>query len=179
VPPDRRLRQIQRATRRRQAARPQHFEKRPIRTALVLGITGGIGGEVARALLARGWHVRALHRNPHKAAVAAAEIGASIEWIKGDAMSGDYVTAAATGADVIVHAVNPPKYHNWAGLVLPMLDNTIAAAKVSGARILFPGTIKTSAPTPSGRSSPNAQRRTRSLAKVASVSRWSADSKLQ
>jgi len=40
-----------------------------------------------------------------------------------------------------VHAVNPPKYHNWAGLVLPMLDNTIAAAKISGARILLPGTI--------------------------------------
>src|SRR6185295_91304 len=51
------------------------------------------------------------------------------------------VVAAGTGASVIVHAVNPPKYHNWAGLVLPMLDNTIAAAKASGARVLFPGTI--------------------------------------
>jgi len=112
-----------------------------IRVALVLGITGGIGGEVARALLARGWRVRALHRNPEVAAASATGIGESVDWIKGDAMNRNDVIAAATGADVIVHAVNPPKYHNWAGLVLPMLDNTIAAAKASGARIVFPGTI--------------------------------------
>src|SRR6185436_16168308 len=90
------------------------------RTALVIGITGGIGGEVARVLLARGWHVRALHRNPESVAKAT-EIGqgtdqrthARIEWVKGDAMRREEVVAAATGASVIVHAVNPPKYHNW------------------------------------------------------------------
>ncbi len=32
--------------------------------ALVLGATGGIGGEVARRLTARGWTIRALHRHP-------------------------------------------------------------------------------------------------------------------
>ena len=110
------------------------------RTALVIGITGGIGGEVARVLLARGWNVRALHRNPESVASVAGLRG-KIEWIKGDAMRREDVVAAATGISVIVHAVNPPKYHNWAGLVLPMLDNTIAAAKASGARVLFPGTI--------------------------------------
>jgi hypothetical protein len=44
-------------------------------------------------------------------------------------------------AQAIVHAVNPPEYRNWAALVLPMIENTIAAAKTSGARILLPGTI--------------------------------------
>jgi hypothetical protein len=44
-------------------------------------------------------------------------------------------------ADLIVHAVNPPGYRNWRGLALPMLDNTIAAAKSAGARIMFPGTV--------------------------------------
>lgn len=110
------------------------------RTALVVGITGGIGSEVARALLSRGWRVRALHRNPSMAA-AAAGLAGSVEWVRGDAMEREDVVSAAKGAAVIVHAVNPPKYHNWAGLVLPMLDNTIAAAKASGARVLFPGTI--------------------------------------
>ncbi len=51
------------------------------------------------------------------------------------------VTAAAKDAALIVHAANPPAYRNWAGTVLPMLDSAIAAAKASGARILFPGTI--------------------------------------
>ena len=42
---------------------------------------------------------------------------------------------------VIVHAVNPPGYRNWCKLVLPMLDNTISAARLTGARIVLPGTV--------------------------------------
>lgn len=110
------------------------------RTALVLGITGGIGGEVARTLLARGWQVRALHRRPDEVA-ADSGLGNEVEWIKGDAMCRADMVQAASGAAVIVHAVNPPKYHNWAGLALPMLENTIAAARAANARVLFPGTI--------------------------------------
>ena len=34
------------------------------RTALVLGATGGVGGEVARQLIASGWSVRAMQRDP-------------------------------------------------------------------------------------------------------------------
>lgn len=63
------------------------------------------------------------------------------EWVVGDAMNRADVVSAASGASVIVHAVNPPGYRNWAKLVLPMIDNTIAAARASGARILMPGTI--------------------------------------
>ncbi len=51
------------------------------------------------------------------------------------------VRRAAEGAQVIVHAVNPPGYRGWAKVVLPMIDNTIAAAKAVGARIVLPGTI--------------------------------------
>jgi len=54
--------------------------------------------------------------------------------------------AAADAADVIVHGVNPPGYRGWAQLVLPMIDNTIAAARASGARILLPGTLYNFAP---------------------------------
>jgi nucleoside-diphosphate-sugar epimerase len=51
------------------------------------------------------------------------------------------VLRAAQGAALIVHAVNPAGYRDWEKLVLPMLGNTIAAAKAVGARIVLPGTI--------------------------------------
>jgi nucleoside-diphosphate-sugar epimerase len=110
-----------------------------VKTALVLGATGGIGGEVARLLVARGWQVRALHRAPQTVANKGA--GDGMQWLRGDAMVRDDVLAAAAGVQLIVHAVNPPGYRNWGQLVLPMIDNTIAAARASGARILLPGTI--------------------------------------
>lgn len=56
------------------------------------------------------------------------------------------VVGAAQGAELIIHAVNPPGYKNWAGQVLPMIDNTIAAARASGARIVLPGTVYNFAP---------------------------------
>ena len=108
------------------------------RVALVLGATGGIGGEVARCLQVRGWRIRALNRN---AAAAAEQGGEGIEWLQGDAMTREAVVGAARGADVIVHAVNPPGYRRWDEVVLPMLDNSIAAAKSAGARLLLPGTV--------------------------------------
>jgi nucleoside-diphosphate-sugar epimerase len=107
------------------------------KTALVLGATGGVGGEMARALIARGWRVRGLHRDP--AAIAAPVAG--VEWVRGDAMLADDVIAAARGASLIVHGVNPPRYRNWRGLAVPMLRSTVAAARASGARIFFPGTV--------------------------------------
>jgi nucleoside-diphosphate-sugar epimerase len=107
------------------------------RIALVLGATGKIGGEVAKGLRKRGWHVRALHRNP----ADLPERDRRFDWIRGDAMMRNEVAAAAQGAELIVHAVNPPGYRNWGGLVLPMLDNSIAAARANRARILLPGTV--------------------------------------
>ncbi|MFS2011659.1 NAD(P)H-binding protein [Azospirillum sp. CT11-132] len=106
------------------------------RTALVLGATGGIGGEMARALAARGWTVRGLRRKP-----AVSPRSEGIDWIVGDAMNAANVLAAAEGAALIVHAVNPPGYRDWDRLVLPMLDNSIAAACANRARVLLPGTV--------------------------------------
>lgn len=105
--------------------------------ALVLGATGGIGGEVARRLHGRGWRVRALARD----AASAASRAPAFEWLQGDAMRRGDVVAAAEGARLVVHAVNPPGYRDWDRLVLPMLDNTIDAARAVGARILLPGTV--------------------------------------
>ena len=105
--------------------------------ALVLGATGGIGGAMAGKLSARGYRVRAMHRN----ALETAKRHPQFEWVTGDAMNRGDVLRAARGASVIVHAVNPPGYRNWGKVVLPMIDNTIAAAKAVGARIVLPGTV--------------------------------------
>lgn len=70
-------------------------------TALVLGATGGIGGEMARQLRDAGWTVRALRRSGEQ----------QIE--RRDAMNREDVLAAAEGCSVIVHAVNPPGYRRW------------------------------------------------------------------
>ncbi len=107
------------------------------KTALVLGATGGIGAAVTQRLQARGWRIRALHRS----ALAPAVRGNGTEWIAGDAMNPEQVRAAAQGVALIVHAVNPPGYRDWDKLVLPMLDNTIAAARAAQSRILLPGTV--------------------------------------
>lgn len=111
------------------------------RTALVLGATGGIGGETAAALIRRGWSVRAMARNPQARAAGGQDPLAGVEWTSGDAMRPADVLSAARGASVIVHGVNPPGYRGWSRLVLPMIDNTIAAAKAVGARIVLPGTV--------------------------------------
>jgi nucleoside-diphosphate-sugar epimerase len=109
------------------------------RLALVIGATGGVGGAVADRLVAEGWRVRALHRDPERARRSTGRL--ALEWVRGDAMVEADVIAAAEGAEIVVHAVNPPAYRNWAGLQMPMLQNTIAAARAAGARILFPGTV--------------------------------------
>ena len=107
--------------------------------ALVIGATGGIGGAVAERLLAGGWRVRALHRDPKTAQRTHGRAG--LEWIKGDAMVEADVVAAAAGVGLVVHGANPAGYRNWAGLQLPMLNSAIAAAKAAGAKLVFPGTV--------------------------------------
>ena len=109
-------------------------------TALIIGATGGIGSEVALALQAHGWRIRALNRAPAKAAREFKRLG-QIEWVKGDAMNPADVVAAAKGVSLVFHGANPPGYKNWAGTALPMLESSIAAAKAAGARLVFPGTV--------------------------------------
>jgi nucleoside-diphosphate-sugar epimerase len=120
--------------------RAQH----PVRpkTALIVGASGSVGGAVAETLLLRGWSVRGLARDVAAAAASWRGRAGSVEWVTGDAMQRDDVIAAARGVSTIVHAVSPPGYRDWDKLVLPMLDNSVAAARAAGgARILLPGTL--------------------------------------
>lgn len=107
------------------------------KTALVLGASGGIGSELARELRDAGWQVRALKRG-----MPSAEMQRDgIHWFNGDALQAQDVIRAGQGCSVIVHAVNPPGYRNWNKLVLPMLDNTLAAARLNRATVMLPGTV--------------------------------------
>lgn len=107
------------------------------KTVLILGATGGIGGEVARQLRDSGWTVKGLQRG----IAAAHEVRDGIHWLRGDALNAADVAQAAAGCSVIVHAVNPPGYRDWDRLVLPMLDNSIAAATAQQATLVLPGTV--------------------------------------
>src|SRR5258707_4857797 len=113
------------------------------KSVLVLGANGGIGGEVARQLRDAGWDVRALQRRTAQPVEQPDGISRirGITWFRGDALNAQDVMAAAEGCSVIVHAVNPPGYRNWSTLVLPMLDNSIAAACGHGSTLVFPGTV--------------------------------------
>lgn len=130
----------------------------PAPLALVIGATGSFGAHAALALIGHGWRVRALARDPAK---ALAQLGprTPIDWVAGDAMNPADVAAAARGARLIVHAVNPPRYRNWAGTVLPMLRASIAAAVAEGARIVVPGTVYNFAPDSGPRISEDAPQR--------------------
>lgn len=105
--------------------------------ALVLGASGGIGGEAACQLRDAGWQVRTLKRD----LASDIEYRDGITWRRGDAMNRQDVLDAARGCQVIVHAVNPPGYRHWSERVLPMVDNTIAAAIAERATIVLPGTV--------------------------------------
>ena len=105
-----------------------------MRRALVLGPTGGLGSVMARRLAASGWMVRALHRD-----LGSIKTNESFEWIQGDALVLEDVERAADGVQVIVHAVKPRLYRDWHNFILPMLDNTITAAR--GARIVIPANV--------------------------------------
>lgn len=107
-----------------------------MKTALIMGITGGFGGHVAEALIRNGWQLRALMRNPAKLP----QRFESAQVVQGNASSLDEVRAAARGADLIVYGVNAP-YPKWEGTVVPMLDVTATVAEEQGATILFPGNV--------------------------------------
>jgi nucleoside-diphosphate-sugar epimerase len=106
-------------------------------TALILGITGAIGGAIATALASRGYAIRALTRGGSRKL----PLAYPVEWLDGDVADRDRVIVAAQGAALIVHAVNPPGYTKWRQIAMPQLANTIAAAQATGATILFPANV--------------------------------------
>ncbi|WP_209427224.1 epimerase [Pararhodobacter sp. SW119] len=86
------------------------------RTVMILGASGGFGSAAAAAFTAAGWQVARYRR-------------------------GSDMKAAATGARLIVNAMNPPNYHDWARQVPAITAAVMAAARASGARVMIPGNV--------------------------------------
>jgi len=107
-----------------------------MKTALVMGISGGFGASAAQALAEQGWAIRALMRDP--ARLPAQLRG--VEVLTGDAKDIQAVCKAAHGVDLVVYAVNPPRY-DWNGVALPLLENTAQVAEQNGLTVLFPGNV--------------------------------------
>jgi nucleoside-diphosphate-sugar epimerase len=104
------------------------------RTALILGASGSFGGAVAAEMLRRGWHVRALARNPERFSRNGIDVR------QGDALDVDRVVQVAEGVDVIVHGVNYP-YHQWIPNMERVTSNALRAARAQNATLVFPGNV--------------------------------------
>ncbi len=86
------------------------------KTVLILGASGNSGAALVRAYDAAGWQVRRYTR-------------------------GTAVEPVARGADLIVNAMNPPNYHDWARQIPAITELAMTAARASGARVLIPGNV--------------------------------------
>jgi len=68
---------------------------------LVLGASGFIGGQIARAALEIGWEVRGFRRNADSVGDLA---GTTIAWVNGDLNDPDALQSAMKGMEIVFHA---------------------------------------------------------------------------
>jgi dihydroflavonol-4-reductase len=102
-----------------------------MKTCLVLGATGFIGGHIAREAAARGWHVRALRRDPNS--VGAIE-DVPVEWVTGNLADRSALCEAMRGCDVVFHSAGAYPHGTRqidqdVQSALAQLRNVIAAAR--------------------------------------------------
>lgn len=106
-------------------------------TVLILGARGRFGLAAARAFSDAGWRVLGQTR-------PAAELPADprIEWLAIDLHDTRALVAAAQGATVVLHALNPAYTHKaWRAQVLPMLEAATAVARALDATLMLPGNV--------------------------------------
>jgi nucleoside-diphosphate-sugar epimerase len=110
-------------------------------TVLILGARGRFGLAAARAFCDAGWHVVCQIR-PGAGLPAGMADDARLRWVGIDLHDVRAVTAAANGAAVVVHALNPA-YTNkaWQSQVLPAMDSAIAIARALHATLMLPGNV--------------------------------------
>jgi nucleoside-diphosphate-sugar epimerase len=104
-------------------------------TALVLGANGRFGRLAVRAFAEAGWNVIAQARKP-----LVDGAGGRVRHLGFAVTETDAVAAAAAGASIVVHAMNP-LYTNWDAEALPLNTAAIAIARSLGATLMLPGNV--------------------------------------
>lgn len=98
---------------------------------LITGGTGFLGRATVLALTGAGHQVRAIVRDPVRAATALAAAGPGIEIVGGDPGDPVAITSAMTGMDAVVHGAATYSYDRGAGAILSAnaaLARTVLAA---------------------------------------------------
>jgi nucleoside-diphosphate-sugar epimerase len=91
---------------------------------------GQVGSDLAARLVSRGRQVRVVRRS-------AGDVPVGAEVVRGDALDAKFCAAAAKGAAVVYHCVNPPYFTRiWAEQVPRLTENLVAAAGRTGARLV-------------------------------------------
>ncbi len=115
----------------------------------ILGATGFIGGQIARAAAARGWQVRGLRRRP-EAVGAVGDL--DVEWVSGDLADPASLVTAMRGFPLVFHAagyyphlardVREAVRHGVAGI-----RNVLLAASAAGVkRLVYTSALTTVGP---------------------------------
>ena len=98
---------------------------------------GRLGHALSLAFAEAGWQVRAQSRKDLPADLASHP---GVMLLRCDALDVAALKAAAQGAQVVVHALNPP-YDQWDRLALPLADAAIATARAASALLMLPGNV--------------------------------------
>jgi dihydroflavonol-4-reductase len=96
---------------------------------LVTGATGKVGYAIASALLERGDHVRALVRDPKR---AASILAAGIEPVTGDVTDEDSVSAAVEGCELVFNSMGMPEQWVKDEAIFDQV-NAVGSGQVAGA----------------------------------------------
>jgi dihydroflavonol-4-reductase len=117
----------------------------------ILGATGFIGGQIARAAVAQGWQVRGLRRRPS----ATGAIGdLDVEWVSGNLADPASLVAAMRGCPLVFHAAAyyPHRARDiWETMRhgVTGMRNVITAAVTAGVkRVVYTSALTTVGPSP-------------------------------
>ena len=106
-----------------------------MKTVLILGANGRLGTAAAKAFAKAGWRVVGQAR---RETISSWPEGAMLTSIPLSDTEG--LTRAASGASVVIYALNPP-YAQWKAEALPLLRQGLAVARALNATFMLPGNV--------------------------------------